>query len=405
VLIIMPAVSTFMGAYGDLYIKIKEVLNIRKIESKDEVEGKLNALDETVKKIQTVIRQWKMEREKKLIAYIRLTSDLTPENLTEATKLFPGFVKIHYIFDEIRKDITSKVIIPLRNHLKNRKGCFDLEETLGDTLEKSVLKDLLRKYEDILVNVYQDSASTSNGIKEKVRKSNSSEVKRLEAKEECLRNFYFKVRKSIVSRAEFVLQAKAREFRESFYTLFKKDYEELKQTGVALVGIQGIETMLPEPQFDDEWWEERLKIPRDIFQADFTYTSTLSNREVVKTYQEGSCFPDTKRIYDDIDYFEINLPDAYGLSNAWEKGLMEEEKSVWEVLHVWLDDLFTDVLQRLEDALEGTRRIFYEELTRQKIRLEDRLMVEMELIKNTEEIFNRVSLKLAALKESVLEKN
>ncbi|MGV8120115.1 MAG: dynamin family protein [Candidatus Xenobiia bacterium LiM19] len=408
-LVIMPSVSTFFVNYNHFNKRFQKILSDKKTKTVDEVENKLEQLKENVSKIKKSLHDTKKEREYNLNLFFDYLKSGSSTDHVKIQGLLPEmftnqFNDVVYIFKDIKKDIVSNIIVPIQEHLEKKANSYDLNYALSKTLEPGILSALSREYEEVK-GYYYYYDKENKGIRLDVKATDVKKIDEIDLFEAAVHNLYFKVRKSIVSRAEFVLQTKAGAFRENIFSIFSNDFVQLKKTCIKLIGEDELDVLLPMLDFDKDVWEDSLKLPEDIISGELSTSKTTTREEIVGSYKEGSCFPDTKYIKENVNYRVLELPNASGLGKIWLKGLDTAEEQVQGKLLEWLQKLFAEVMAHLEYALDEAEEVFKDELERQKDLIERHLEIEINSIMENEKLNNSIAAEIDSIRKSILEKN
>jgi GTPase SAR1 family protein len=401
-LVILPALLDVFDNYDALAKTLDVLIQARKIYNQEQVEREREKLAKVRKSLQKCIEkidgEFKTEIEQ-LIEELKSDDPKTRIKIKQDAekKGRKGFSVIFDAVAEVEGDLTTSLIVPVRDSLKNNQGAFELRDKLREVTLPSLAEDISKAYDNVSRRLSKFSPQSEYLVK-RVRADDDKGKKELEHDERYVRLLYHTMRQAISVRAEFVLQGKAKQIEQDLESLVDEKIKKLKdclpKENFSLIKLekaamsslhknlaQNLPT-LPENLF---------YIPDTIKQNSSKETETVGTKTEDETYTEyykdGSCFASTKTrtqtrivtrdVIEDVEYIELFLPSPNLMAKQWLSGIERERASLWDIFGEWIierseyaSSVFKksvdEITNLAERALEQQLRIIEENFEQEK---------------------------------------
>jgi hypothetical protein len=274
--------------------------------------------------------------------------------------------------------MTEKLIRLVRNALKNNLGTYELEEKLNEVIAPTYARNITKAY-DLVSRKCQGFTHSSGYWVKEVRQDDTEGSRELEHAERAVRSLYFAMRKGLSVRAEFMLQAQAKQLENALQSLVDKEVDELcNLCRKDLPDFKLDEAIIAE--FKNRISQKLPTIPEDCFKfSDSIKEQREKKKEVVgkqaveEHYTTGGwCNEEqkTRTVWKDkieqVEYQKLELPNADNMAREWSGGIAQEEEKLWCILCDWminhLKNLDFEFEQSIDDTINFVNRSLQEQL-------------------------------------------
>ncbi|MHC5769039.1 MAG: dynamin family protein [Nostoc sp.] len=319
-----------------------------------------------------------------------------------------GFSEIFDAVSNVEGDLTKVLIVPVRDSFKNNQGAFELRDKLQEVISPPLADDIAKTYDDVSRRLSQFSLQSEHLFK-RVRADDDKGKKQLERDERHVRLLYHTMRKAITARAEFFLQAQAKQFEQALESLVNEQVNRLKiclseEDFASSINIekaaisdlykklsQSLPT-LPEKFFEitDTIEQKSTKNTEVVGQETKYETRTKTeNEEYTESYEDGSCFKSTKTrtktrpvtrnvreavtrdITEEVEYVELVLPSPDLMAKQWLSGIEKGKASLWDILLEWILKRLDYVSSIFEESVDDITNLAERALQQQLSIIED----------------------------------
>ncbi|MCG5057471.1 MAG: dynamin family protein [Limnoraphis sp. WC205] len=385
-LVILPALFEVFVSCDALTASISLLAETRKIKSQEEIQKKQAELESSYQSLSEQIKYVCEEFQNKIKETVELLKKNTPESQNQFRKIYKiadkyglhGFQDLIDAFREIEADLTINLIASVRNALKNNLGTYELEEKLNEVIAPTYARNITKAY-DLVSRKCKDFTHSSGSWIKEVRQDDTEGLRELEHAERAVRSLYFAMREALSVRAEFMLQAQAKQLEDALQSLVNQKVNELCDLCCQ---------ELPEFKLDEaiiaEFKNRISQTPPTLSENLFNFSVNIKqsqnkNKEVVgkqavqEDYTTGSCFnkkTKTRTVWKDkieqVEYQKLELPDADNMARQWSAGIAEEKEKLWDILRDWmikhLNNLDFEFEQSIDDTINFVNRSLQEQL-------------------------------------------
>ncbi len=419
-LVILPALLDVFTSFDAFKDALNILIETSKIDNQEQVKAEREKviqirqdLEKNLKKINGDFNK----EVKKIVEGLKTDNPKEIDKLKEEAqaKKREGFSHIFDAVSFVEGDLTTSLIVPVRDAFQNNQSAYELEDNLGEIITSALAKDIAKQYDNVSRRI-QKFAVVSDDLHRKVRADDSKAIQELEHDERYVRLLYHTMRQAITARAEFSLQGKAKQFENALQSLVNEQLKRLKislsQQELSSVNLDLESAVMSDlhnqltqnlPTLPEKFFE----IPDNIEQRNTTENEIVDTEEyeekVKKTkhekyqesYQSGSCFKSTKTrtktrpieyietvtktrdIYEDIEYIELLLPSSNKMAKQWSDGIEKGKKQLWDLLCDWIisrldyvnhifEESIIDITNLAERALAEQARIIESEFEEKK---------------------------------------
>jgi hypothetical protein len=382
-LVILPSLRELLDSLNVLHSSVSLFVNINTQDS------------EKISKLKNELNLLK----KKFPVYIQKSSDSLNEDLKELIKIFksreasliknklkerPDFDNYKIFLDivgTVEDDLVINIIGYIQEAFHNKKlDTYEIEEHLSEYLPSYMAKDIGKAY----IKVYEKLIDSefvleADYLVRKVRVNDAKSIKNLEHDERCLRSLYEAIKKALVHRCEFKLQAEQLRFKEQldliisglpikiFHDLanefenetlyeYKKVLEEIGFDDAVMSIIQRKisqnETRLPENLID---------IPLQVSVEEDVQEEVTGQEQRTGTQEVGSCLNKHKESFtyyvdkkENIEYKKLSIPSIDKMAEQWGDGIEASKYGkggLWDILFEWIIDNLNIVYKELDIVL------------------------------------------------------
>ncbi|WP_204104646.1 MULTISPECIES: dynamin family protein [Spirulina sp. CCY15215] len=382
-LVVVPILIKVFNNFDSLITKINTIAEISKIEELETIKELQETLEQSRKKLHK-----KINKSQKVFFedFQDIRKDLK-ENTNESRNRaiekieqvgIQGFSDFTESVKAIKDDILLKLIRPVREVLNKKQSVYDLEDKLQEIIVPSLANQIARAYDLMrsnLVNYKKDSGYFVFSA----RVNDQKEIQKVDHAEKAVRTFFETMKQAIVKRAEFSLQAKAKDFEDALRKLAKSNVCELSHF---------VSDELPDLELDQAIFaefEQKISIPLEldeqvfdfleIIQSDVINRSEEVDRQTKRvTYTEGSCLNKQEKtkivsepIIGEVEYRELKIPNFDRMAKQWIQGVENAESKLWDKLGDWvvryLDEINDKFNESIEEVLELANRMLKEKET------------------------------------------
>jgi hypothetical protein len=384
-LVISPALIQVFSCFEVLSSILDLFIQNRQIENREVVEAKRDQISRIHKTLQSSSKRIGNDFQQEVKDYINALKSNDRDTRIKAQKKAEknqrnGFSEIFDTVSEVEAEIVELLVTPVRNAFQNNLPCYDLEEQLQAVISPIQAHGIARAYDKVYRRIQNDFSEKSGMLVRKVRADDAKAKKQLDQDEKCFRHLYFEMRKAITSRAEFVIQAKAKSFESALQSLVE---EQLHRLQSILSAEEVITPEIEETIMND--LRQKLttnlpKLPNNIFSIDAEISQESQTQSEVtgkektienvdkertiyrsQTYQVGSCFPETRTrsvpvkekytvqetrehdVIGKVEYLELSLPTPQLMAKQWQGGVMKGRDKLWDTLCDWITERFKEV--------------------------------------------------------------
>ncbi len=230
-LVLLPALVEVFDNYDSLAKTIEAIVNIRKIEQKEEVEAEQAKIEESRQRLHNAVENIR----EKFRTYTKTTIENLKKNKEDVRSRLAqqaqkeghqGFQSFFDAVKEVEGDVTQVLIAPIRDALKNNQSAYELEENLSLVINPVMAKDVAKAY-DLVSRRLKNFTHSSGYLVKRVRQDDKQGVEELKKSERAVRKLYQVMREALSARAEFNLQSQAQKLEKALESLVKKQENEL----------------------------------------------------------------------------------------------------------------------------------------------------------------------------------
>ncbi len=392
-LVILPALLEVFDNYDVLAQSLDILIDTRKINNQEQVEQERDKIAKIRQDLQKNIKKIGKEFKgdiKELIENLKKNDSMINDKVVEETEKIrrKGFERIYDAVAEVEGDLTTSLIVPVRDAFKNNQGAFELRDKLGEVTSPALADDISKAYENVSRRLRKFSSESEYLVK-RVRADDDKGNKELYDDEYSVRLLYHTMREAISARAEFVLQSKAKQFEQALESLVDEQVKKLKvfltdgnfssinfeQAAISNLRKNLAQDLpkLPEKFFDlqDNFKKNSSKKTEVVGQKTEDETRTETElEEYEESYKKGSCLKTTKTrtktrpvtrtyqetvtrdITQDVEYIELFLPPHDLMAKQWSSGIEKGKGSLWDILLDWILKRLDDVSSIFEESVD-----------------------------------------------------
>ena len=326
-LVILPALLEVFAPYNALAESLEIRIHPIKISQKEQVEQERNKIDKSrhyFHNIKEVGKEFKVEIEGLKAGLKSDDPKINDKLVQEAVK--KGRNGFQRIFDAVKKDIvgdlTTSLIVLVRDAFKNNQGAFELRDKLGEVTLPSLAEDISKYYDHVSRRLSKFSGESEYLVK-RIRADDDKGKKELEDDERYVRLLYHRMREAISARAEFVLQSNAQQFEQALDSLVDEQVRKLKffltEGNFSSINLEKVAIS----NLGKKLAQNLPTLPENFFE--FPEDNIKQNRSK-KT---------------EVEYIELFLPSPGLMAKQWSSGIEKGKGSLWDILLEW-------ILQRLD---------------------------------------------------------
>jgi GTPase SAR1 family protein len=419
-LVIFPALVEVFENYSALSQVLELLIQTRKIYNQEQVELEKEKIAKIRQDLQANISKIGKDFSSEVKQYIEGLKTFKKQDRIKIQqdaekKGRKGFSAIFKAVDEVQVDLTTVLVVPVRDSLKNNLGAFELRDKLQEVTSPALADDIAKTYDNVSRRLSKFSTQSEYLFKS-VRADDNNGKKELEHDERHVRLLYHRMRQAISARAEFFLQGKAKQFEEALESLVEEQVKRLKiclseETFSSSINLekasisdlrkklsQNLPT-LPDKFFDleDNIKQKQTKKKEVVGQkTEYETRSKTEYENYTEYYQSGSCYKSTKSrtksrpvtrnyteavtrdITADVEYVELFLPSPELMAKQWSSGIEKGKGSLWDILRDWIlqrldyvssifEESVNDITNLAERALERQLRIIEENFEQEKL--------------------------------------
>lgn len=384
-LVILPALLELFNNYDALAKSLDILIQTRKINNQEQVGQERDNIakirQDLQKNSKKIYKEFQGEI-KELIENLKKNDPTTNDKLIKEAekKGRKGFQRIFDAVSEVQGDLTTSLIVPVRDAFNNNQGAFELRDKLGEVTSPALADDISKAYDNVSRRLSKFSSESEYLVK-RVRADDNKGKIELEHDERHVRLLYHTMREAISARAEFVLQSEAKQFEQALESLVDEQVKKLKvfltesnfsSISLEQAAVSDLRKKLSQnlPTLPEKVFE----LPEAIEKKEFTEEELAGTEEVNETrrkteyenYRDGSCFSSTKtrpvireyqeavtrNIYEDIEYVELFLPSPDSMAKQWLSGIEKGKGNLWDILLDWILKRLDDVSSNFEESVD-----------------------------------------------------
>lgn len=392
-LVLIPALFSVFESYDAFSASLNTLIATRKIYNQEKVESEREKIANIRRDLEKSCKQHQNGFNTQTGEIIEIIKTHQPESDIKAYQYAKkkgikeeAIAKIIDAVRDIEKDLNNSLILLVQNAFKNNSGVYELKEELAKIISPKIAEDVSRQYDHVSRRLTNFSGESDIFVK-KVEASDQSAVKELEHDERYVKLLYHTMRQAITTRAEFLLQGKAKLFQDFLSYLVDNFLNEL-QDSLSKYGLSEIN--LDEAVFTDlkkKLTENPPTLPEKFFDfpVDIKQKKKIENKVVgqgtkQETYQETeyetytyykdkSCFqsPEQKTgtrpvkktktrnvqydIRKDIEYRELCLPSPDLMAQQWASGIEKGKDELWNILKKWIIERLKEVNHLFQESV------------------------------------------------------
>lgn len=382
-LVILPALFEVFVSCDALTASISLLAETRKIKSQEEIQKKQAELESSYQSLSEQIKYVCEEFQNKIKEIIEPLKKNTPESQSKAAGKaqelgLQGFQILFEAIYDIEADLTENLIATVRDALKNDLGIYELEEKLNEFIAPVYARNITKAYDLVRRKCKGFTHSSGFWVKE-VRQSDTEGLRELEHAERAVRSLYFAMREALSVRAEFLLQAKAKQLEDAWNSLLKTKQNELYNLcHQKLPDLKLDQAIIAE--FKNRVSQTPPTLPENLFNFSANIKQSKNkNKEVVgkqavqEDYTTGSCFnkkKKTRTVWKDkieqVEYQKLELPDADNMARQWAGGIGQKKEDLWDILYDWminhLKEVDLEFEQSIDDVINFVNRLLQRQL-------------------------------------------
>lgn len=377
-MVILPAVIDVLHTHQSITDALCAVSKIRKIESQEKLRRARERVDQVQLRLHEevgAIGERFCDRLTAAAQTLKTGNQAARHQLTR--ELGPGFEPLLAAVQEVTSDLTTSLIVPVRDALKTNRSAYDLEDEMNQVLEPALAKDLARDHDRFSRRI--PTLRRGEGTLEYcVREDDGEGLERLKEIERDARRLYQRMREGLSARAEFMLQGHAALLRDALTGLLDQQADAIAQACLKDLPDLSLDQAIESARRAGSG-SEQLKLPDAFFTLAaavhyrrFKKNEKIGEREEVEHYQPDTCFGSTKTrivkraVMGTVPYKELVLPDEDEMARQWSDGVKAGEESMWEVLRDWMAGALRQSSRGLEAAVESVLRLAKRALEQQE---------------------------------------
>ena len=368
-LVILPSLIEVLDTHRSLSDALKTVSKIRRIDSQDQLTRERERLDKVQQRLHEEVGATRESFRARLTTAaegLKTGDQAIRHRLTK--ELGTGFEGLLGAVNEVTGDLTSSLIAPIRDALKNNRGVYDLEEHLRSVLEPSPAHELAHAY-DLFSRRIPSLTRTQGALTVRVREDDSAGVARGRETERDARRLYQSMRECMSGRAEYTLQGQAASIRGALTSLLDQQASAISSACLSELPKLDLEQAI-ESTRRARSRDELLALPQQFFtlpaaveQRRHEQREVVGQRQEVEAYTTGTCFKDkktrtvTKSVHGNVAYQDLELPDENGMARQWSEGVKAGEDSLWETLRNWMVNALAESSVAFSTSIESVLRL------------------------------------------------
>ncbi|TVQ24550.1 MAG: hypothetical protein EA367_01540, partial [Leptolyngbya sp. DLM2.Bin15] len=384
-LVILPALMGTFTAFDALIGSVDILIGARKLSTKEEVKAALIQIreegDRLKSEVQRVYKEFKYsvkELKKQLdeLAQDKQKSTASVNTWADAQEL-KGLKVIISTVSDIKKEVTTSVIRPVRDALRNNDSAYALEEKLAEVVSPVLARDIAKSY-DLFGRKVQDFKPSSGRLTKVVQADDAAGKRSLEHAERAVRSLYQAMRNAIEARTSFQLQAQARQISEIVQLILEQYYQNLLlENCSAQISVIDLQNAIAS-EYRNQISSQSPELPPEFIDLSVLKMEKQETEQQVKVgerqekHKTGSCLK-TERIqtYDVTktqEFEELLLPDTDAMAEQWSNALEQSSDQLLNAIRNWTLDcveasqeVFDHSVRRIlclaEDALRQQRVI------------------------------------------------
>lgn len=417
-LIILPTLINLFNFYDSFSYALNIKINTSKITNINEVKDKQLELINFRQKFPSLISNISDDFDQTIKFYIKTFKskdvNLITRTLEEAKdKGLIGIQNFSTIVKDIEIDLMETIINPIRDAFNVKDRAFDLKDKLGENIAPYLAEDIAREYDYISLRLNDFEKQDSYLIK-RAKVGDTKKLKELEHNEKYVRLFYQNIKSALISRSEYVLQAREKDFLLSLESLIDKQLERLtfsiEEEYLEYLDIENVIMSDIRKELNQNF----TKLPENFFNLDSkVQQNQLSKNEKTgkqaKTMSKevGSCLDKKTENYtiyvdkyEDIQYKQLQIPNTDMMAKQWADGIENSKygkNGLWDILFEWSTDnlkyihhLFENSLSNVIDLVE---RLLKEQL--EKVQLQELELEKFAMLEDSHTLINDIRQKLA----------
>ncbi|AFY36992.1 hypothetical protein Lepto7376_0566 [[Leptolyngbya] sp. PCC 7376] len=393
-LVIIPILVETLNSFDALNESLEILLQARRIGTTEEVNQEKEKVVKIRNDLQACLSKIREDFHDTVNVYMAALKNDNPKlrlkikQETEAN----GIQGFSAVFDSVRNvetDLITSLIIPIRQSFHQKESMLQVKEKLEPVIGIQLAQEIAQNYERVQ-KVLGKFSKHKNGrfIKRRVPTNDDEALAELKQDERVVKLFYRSIRKAISRRAEFCLQAQAKQFKEVLESLVENQLKQLeicltvsKEYCSITLSKAAISSLykkllqnppaLPENFFEiQDLSRKESKTEIEIVGSEtfFEESSEIRRELYTEYYRQGSCFKSTRRRlkarpviekvkkpvvkkkYSEIDYMELFLPSPQTMAKQWSEGINSTKGSLWDVLSKWIMDRLDYVNETFEQS-------------------------------------------------------
>lgn len=372
-LVLFPILIETFQNYDALEKTLDLILETRKIYDPEQIKNEREKIAQIRKTLpdytQKICDDFRKEIEEYIEAFKTNDPDLRSKIIQKAIeRQREGFQPIFDAVSDVETDLNLSLILPMRDALKSNQGAYDLEEKLGEVISPPLANRVARAYDNVS-RILKNFApkESSKYLTKRVREDDRKGVTELENDERRVRLLYHTMREGLSARAEFSLQAKARDFTGALDALINEQIERLRyllmneeqlsSVNIEQAIISDLQKKLGQnlPSLPEKIFEITTE---DIQQSKTTKAEKVGEETVQKSREVGSCFKETEYYYEtknkmgEVKYKELLLPNIDTMASQWSSGIQKGKDNLWNILSEWIINRSEEVITMFEESVQ-----------------------------------------------------
>lgn len=373
-LVLFPALIDIFQNYDALEKNLDLILQTRKIYDPEQIQNEREKIAQIRKTFpdytQKICLDFRNEIEEYIEAFKTNDPDLRSQIIQKAIeRQREGFQPIFDAVSDVETDLNLSLILPMRDALKSNQGAYDLEEKLGEVISPPLANRVARAYDNVsrILKNFMPKES-SEYLTKRVREDDRKGVTELENDQRRVLLLYHTMREGLSARAEFSLQAKARDFTGALDALINEQIERLRYL---LMNQEQLSSLNIEQavisDLSKKLGQNPLTLPEKIFeittediqQSETTKTEKIGKKVVTKTREVDICFDDRPKNYTveedvmgKVKYEELLLPNIDKMVSQWSSGLQKGKDNLWTILSEWIINRSEEVITMFEESVQ-----------------------------------------------------
>lgn len=394
-LVILPALMGTFTAFDALIASVDILVETRKLSTEAEVNAERTRIKEERARLKSEVQRVYGEFRDVVNELKERLEELAQDKLksTDAVNAWAedrglrGFKAIISTVSDIKKEVTTSIIKPVREALRNNDSAYDLEEKLAQVVSSVLARSVAKSY-DLYGRKVQNFNSSSGRLTKLVRADDAAGKRSLEQAERAVRSLYQAMRNAIEARTRFQLQVKAREISEVVQLILGEYYQNLLlENCSAQISTINLQNAIAS-EYRNQISSQPLKLPPELIDLSVLKMEKQETEQLVKVgerqekHKTGSCLKTERTQTYDItktqEFEELLLPNTDAMAQQWSQGLEQGSSQLLNAIRRWTQDCLEASKEDFNHSAESILRLAEDALNQQLTIIDQRFQEEWE---------------------------